>query len=287
MQLRYVDARPRDARRAVWSMGDIFTLPSDNIQETFGLAPVEGMAAGLPVVATDWNGFRDNIRHGEHGFLIPTFQPPNGTGAGLAYGHDAGLIDYDHYIGRPPNMSALITQRQHWRLRLCLMMENFAHTWGAAGQQYVREHLDWSHIIGQYKALFVELAANRSVAQQSSPSIWAAQRSTRQDPFALFSTYPTFKVDAQTWVEACGNEADLKREHQSSGNVVWAASMVALPQMVQLHSLIRSTGKCQIGTILSKVTQEQVVRALNGLAWMAKHNLVALSWQPAQSDRPL
>ena len=38
---------------------DIFVSLSDNIQETFGLTPLEGMASGLPVVATDWNGYRD------------------------------------------------------------------------------------------------------------------------------------------------------------------------------------------------------------------------------------
>ena len=38
----------------------------------FGLVIVEAMASGLPVVATDWNGYRDLVAHGDSGFLVPT-----------------------------------------------------------------------------------------------------------------------------------------------------------------------------------------------------------------------
>ena len=44
----------------------------DNPQETFGLAVAEAMAAGLPLVASDWSGYRDLVRDGVDGFLIPS-----------------------------------------------------------------------------------------------------------------------------------------------------------------------------------------------------------------------
>ena len=50
------DGRQDDVRGGIWSAADIFTSLSDNIQETFGLTPIEAMAAGLPVVVTDWDG---------------------------------------------------------------------------------------------------------------------------------------------------------------------------------------------------------------------------------------
>jgi starch synthase len=42
-----------EIRRRAWSAADLFSSLSDNIQEAFGLPPVEAMAAGLPVVITD------------------------------------------------------------------------------------------------------------------------------------------------------------------------------------------------------------------------------------------
>ncbi|MCL6269006.1 glycosyltransferase [Sansalvadorimonas sp. 2012CJ34-2] len=51
---------------------DIFVSLADSVQESFGIAPVEAMAAELPVVLSDWDGYRELIESGEHGYLIPT-----------------------------------------------------------------------------------------------------------------------------------------------------------------------------------------------------------------------
>ena len=51
--VHFVDGHDADIYAKAWAAADIFTLPADNLQETFGLAPVEAMAAGLPVVVTD------------------------------------------------------------------------------------------------------------------------------------------------------------------------------------------------------------------------------------------
>ena len=48
-------------RKMTLSGGDVFLFMIDNIQETFGLAPLEGMAAGLPVLASDWDGLKDTV----------------------------------------------------------------------------------------------------------------------------------------------------------------------------------------------------------------------------------
>ena len=94
----FLDGREPEVRRDIWSVGDFFTSLVDNIQETFGLAPVEAMAAGLPVVASDWDGYRETVRHGEDGMLIRTLMSPPGVGEVLAMRHNAGIDNYDNYI---------------------------------------------------------------------------------------------------------------------------------------------------------------------------------------------
>lgn len=49
--------------------GDLFLLPS--ALESFGLAALEAMAYGLPVVATNAGGIPELVVHGETGFLAP------------------------------------------------------------------------------------------------------------------------------------------------------------------------------------------------------------------------
>src|SRR5437867_6269075 len=41
------------------------------VDEDFGITPVEAMAAGKCVLATDEGGYRETIIHGKTGFLLP------------------------------------------------------------------------------------------------------------------------------------------------------------------------------------------------------------------------
>lgn len=60
------------------SVGDVFLLPSE--QESFGLAALEAMACGTPVVASDVGGLPEIIEDGVTGFLCP----PDDLAEGMA-----------------------------------------------------------------------------------------------------------------------------------------------------------------------------------------------------------
>lgn len=59
-------------KRRVLSSADIFISLSDNLQESFGIALIEAMAAGLPVICTDWDGYKDIVDEGITGYRITT-----------------------------------------------------------------------------------------------------------------------------------------------------------------------------------------------------------------------
>jgi glycosyltransferase involved in cell wall biosynthesis len=62
------------ADEALASM-DVLVLPSE--AEGLPVVPIEAMAAGVPVVATDVPGTRDVVRHESTGLLVPSGDPPS------------------------------------------------------------------------------------------------------------------------------------------------------------------------------------------------------------------
>jgi phosphatidyl-myo-inositol alpha-mannosyltransferase len=71
---------PNDRLPAIHAAGEVFLAPATG-QESFGVALVEAMAAGLPVVATDIPGYREVVTHGVHGLLVPPRDPEALAGA--------------------------------------------------------------------------------------------------------------------------------------------------------------------------------------------------------------
>jgi N-acetyl-alpha-D-glucosaminyl L-malate synthase BshA len=59
----------QDSAGEVTGMADVFLLPSE--LESFGLAALEAMACGVPVVGSDAGGLPEVVRHAETGYLLP------------------------------------------------------------------------------------------------------------------------------------------------------------------------------------------------------------------------
>jgi N-acetyl-alpha-D-glucosaminyl L-malate synthase BshA len=63
-----------DAVEDILCVGDLFLLTSEN--ESFGLAALEAMSSGVPVIGTTAEGLPELIRSGETGYLLPVGDVP-------------------------------------------------------------------------------------------------------------------------------------------------------------------------------------------------------------------
>jgi alpha-maltose-1-phosphate synthase len=175
----------------------MFVSLSDNIQETFGLTPVEAMAAGLPVVVTDWDGYRDTVRDGVDGFRIATWAPRAGTGDGLALAHEMGQDHYDMYCGLACQHVAVDPAMLADRLSQLAANATLRRKLGKAGRERARSVFDWSVVYRSYESLWAELDRIRGAAKaEPAPRVAAS----RLDPFITFGHYPTRQVGPATRV---------------------------------------------------------------------------------------
>jgi len=71
------------------SCADLFLLPSKN--ESFGLAALEALASGTPVIASDMGGLPEVVVHGETGFLFPMGAVEDMAEAGISLLKDPEL----------------------------------------------------------------------------------------------------------------------------------------------------------------------------------------------------
>lgn len=248
----FTDGRDAAKRRQSWAAADLFLSLSDNVQETFGLSPIEAMAAGLPVVVTDWDGYRDSVRDGVDGYRIATRMPAAGFGEGFARGYEAGAIEYDLYVGYTCQAVSLDLGRLTECLSELVSLPERRRQLGEAGRRRAVQLFDWSVVYRRYRELWAELAAMRRAAPQDPQQqrmLAAAPRMTpsRPDPYLAFARYPTAAIEAATRVEPVAGAhprtyRELKRHplftyadrHLPAGEIVEAvlAAVAAQPDSV-------------------------------------------------------
>jgi alpha-maltose-1-phosphate synthase len=269
----FIDGRPPEVRQNIWHIGDIFTTLADNIQETFGITPLEAMATGMPVVATDWDGYRETIRDGIDGFLVRTTMPEPGAGIPLAYRYQIGVDSYDRYIGQTSLFTNVDTS--HCADLYLRLIENpeLRKEMGAAGKKRANEVYDWMALIPQYQDLWADLAARRQSAKQEDIKIATP---LVDDPFASFEHYPTQLMTGNTTVSlvdgAKGRVADYL--FNSLGNGVRGL----LPSLEMLEGFLESlqqNGDLSIAKIATR-HGVRVDRMILYVGWLAKMNLITV-----------
>ena len=272
---RHVDGRDAVLRGQAWAAADIFCSLSDNIQETFGLTPVEAMAAGLPSVVTDWNGYRDTVRHGTDGMRIPTWAPGPGKAIELARGHALGTMSYDHYCGHTSAAVAVDAQACADAFAVLIGSPELRRRMGDAAQLRARETFDWSRVYRQYESLWAELTRRRHAAAKTltAPTHpWPA----RMDPFTAFGTYAsqTLGDDTVLAISHTLSEATAKLQQYLSLAMVKPFAGAAADQALAQDIL----AQCATGPVtLSQLRALAPANARNltrRVAWLCKLGLL-------------
>lgn len=253
----------------LWAAADIFLSLSDNLQETFGLTPVEAMAAGVPVVASDWDGYRDTVEHGVVGFRVRVVMPPSGAGEGLA-NQFFNADNYFSHIGAVSQRTAVDVCEAAAALRRLADDPALRSAMGAAGRKRVADLYDWARIVPQYEALWAELAARRAAAANMS---YPATTPFSPDPFRLYAGFPSHAAEdgrrlipVADWRERA---AAVCADPLNQMNAPKGPALEAL-------ALIAEMGEPTVGALLAQQQPAQHAVWRHFLVWLMKMDLLTI-----------
>jgi glycosyltransferase involved in cell wall biosynthesis len=273
--VRFTDGNRADQVADLWAASDIFLSLVDNIQETFGLTPLEAMAAGKPAVVSDWDGYRSTVRDGVEGFLIPTLIGQAGPlSATIGLQHVFEAQSYQVYVGTLAQHTAVHIGRAAEALARLIADPELRRQMGAAGRQRVRETFDWKVVAGQVNALVDDLAARRAAATE--PSTRHRAHPVKGDPFRDFAGFASAVL---------GLDTPLVATPGASPDQVLAAADVTLD--VAFPSRRADLGECARALQLIADGEARTVREVLtafptprrravelSLLWLAKHGFV-------------
>jgi hypothetical protein len=149
------------------------------------------MAASLPIVASDWSGYRDIVVPGETGLLTKTAMPRYAGGADHLRSSGSmnalDLIAATTAVDLRAFAQAVGELIEHRELRVRL---------GARARQRACSEFDWSTVICRYESLFDELvAAARATA---SATVSGTQSPEWFDYLEVFGHYATQVLDSES-----------------------------------------------------------------------------------------
>jgi alpha-maltose-1-phosphate synthase len=283
LDVRHLDGRDPNTRRLAWAVADVFCSLADNLQETFGITPIEAMAAGLPTVVSDWDGYRGTVEHGVTGFRIPTTAPSPGHGQDLAQRHALGIDTYDFYCGFTSSLVSIDPAAASQAFEALFKSSDLRREMGATGRRVAKAQFDWSVILKLYESLWEGLAEIRRAASSNKPQLWPS----RMDPFEIFSGYPSRSLEYETILRRRQNSIEESMNYLEN---VMRLSMVSfarpvMPTTKDLGLLLHAIPPqgAAVGHILQALSAEKQLQGIRGLAWLLKLALLEVSPTPQLS----
>jgi hypothetical protein len=261
VRVTFLDGNDAQEVAACWAAADVFLLLSDTIIETFGQALVEAMAAGLPLVVSDWDGYRSIVRDG---FLIPTIGAPAGAvGQTLALMDSLDMVGYPTYAGTVAAHTAVDVGAAAQALGSLLTSADLRARLGDAGRRHAFTQYAWPVVIEQYLRLFAELDARRTGAVEG-PSM----NPLRNDPFADFDALPTRVLTSDTLLRLTGVSA-----HETELDTMFASFRASSTELAVLLGCLQH-GPVTVAEALSAFPPNRGPLLRMTVMWLLKAGVV-------------
>lgn len=190
--LKIVRCPTDEQKDALYALADVFISPSDNIQETFGLTLVEAGMAGLPTIASHFDGYKDIIIDGETGFLVPTL----GFATSAETNTLAALWFDNQYHLKLAQQTAISIPLFAKKIALLGTQPSTRTCMGKAAKLRAEQLFSWQTVINQYCDLWQTLY-NAPITSQQEQHIRTANHPTQPNFAQSFAQHFTTTLTPQ------------------------------------------------------------------------------------------
>ena len=269
-RLSLLDGIDRDDLPALFSAADAFVSPSDNRQETFGLTLVEAMASALPIIAADWNGYREVID--DAGLLVPTIaaQADRDMANDLLY---RGPLPTGAHFSQITAVS--VSGMASAMIRLAADAPLHDRLCRTALSRYKHE-FRWNRVLDRLLPIWDEQVRTVAVSHQRP----RAKPELTIDTERCFSHYPSRSWSPNLIVRP-GRAATVVHDRILAGMAEVAA--IDWPLCIRLRDAIETMPGIAIGRLKSGVGAPDGTVA-RCTAFLVKHGLIELDWTSAPAN---
>lgn len=287
----FLDGREPEVRDRVWYAADVYAAFHDTISYGLDSEILEAMAAGLPVIATDWGSNRDVIKNGQSGFVVPTWLPLAESGGDLTLSPENTLertdaSRADAFLAGTVNQTAALDIRAAAdAFQLLANDPERRAAMGEAARRHVSEQYDWSVIVRRHQALWAELRRIRDEATEIAPPA-SGQPAVPQmdDPYSVFRPFASHAINEQTLVKRApglssgeGLSQRLKRLRGNAMNDVSASYLLDPDEQMHLLDNLSEHNGIAVAQIAELIADQRRYRLPRTLGWLAKLGIVLLS----------
>jgi glycosyltransferase involved in cell wall biosynthesis len=257
-----------ELKQYLYGSADIYISLSDNLQETFGISVIEAMGAGMPVVVSDLNGYKDLVTHGKTGYKVPTLWTDRFDMAELA-----DIMNFRTMQIMLAQCMVVDVEKLYEYLNTLINNQDLQISIGKEGRKTVQKKFRWSTIIGQYESLWDTLfeqsqSYEGNIEQRTNPFL--------NDYLNNFSHYSTSTVN-EDYLCVITNEG---RETINSGKTpipyTDIGTLLNSKVVLEILKLLIKKKLC-IHDILKKIAgPKETEEPLYTLLWMAKYGLITI-----------
>lgn len=247
---------------------DVFVSIADNPQETFGITLAEAAAFGLPVVASDYDGYKDIVVPGETGLLADTTGPPRTPDL------DAMaplLFDSEYHLGLAQR-TAVSVPALAGALGELIRSPERRRSMGAAARERAQRVFSWPVIVERHVALWDELRN----APVDADAVRDAVHPLAPEFAGLFGHYPTRVLSDDTVVTAGRTGEAFYRDRDYP--VLYAGLHDAIDPDVARKIVFFARKPVDTATLMRKVLETaphlDATKAENHILWALKQDIL-------------